>query len=161
MIGSFFAAFIAARWFRVRQGLVVDVLTAANAAGQLIFIPTMAGLATTAGWRVMSLLLAASVAAFVPLMALLMRDPRRSRLGALWRRPRLPTRAAVDRNPLTLAFRALGDSARSRDFWLIAGSYFVCGASTNGLIGTQLIRPASTMVWPRSPGRVFRGDRGW
>ena len=156
VIGSFLAAFIAARWFRVRQGLVVGVLTAANAAGQLIFLPTMAGLATTAVWRVMSLLLAASVAAFVPLMALLMRDrPEDLGLAPYGADRGFRPAPAVDRNPLTLAFRALGDSARSRDFWLIAGSYFVCGASTNGLIGTQLIRPASTMVWPRSPGRVF------
>ena len=140
MIGNFLAAFIAARWFQVRQGLVVGVLTAANAAGQLIFLPTMAGLATSAGWRAMSLLLAASVAVFVPLLALLMRN-RPEDLGLVPygddRGPR-PTPAS-DGNPLTLAFRAFGESARSRDFWLIAGSYFVCGASTNGLIGTHLI----------------------
>src|SRR6516162_3561056 len=74
VIGNFLAAFIAARWFRVRQGLVLGLLTAANAAGQLIFLPTMAGLATSLGWRMMSLLLAGSVAAFVPLIALLMRN---------------------------------------------------------------------------------------
>lgn len=74
IIGNFLAAFIAARWFRVRQGLVVGLLTAANAAGQLIFLPTMASLVTHAGWRPMSLLLAGTVAAFVPLIALLMRD---------------------------------------------------------------------------------------
>ena len=140
VIGNFLAAFIAARWFRVRQGLVVGVLTAANAAGQLIFLPTMAGLATSAGWRAMSLLLAASVAVFVPLIALLMRN-RPEDLGLAPygddRGPR-PTPAS-DGNPLTLAFRAFGEGARSRDFWLIAGSYFVCGASTNGLIGTHLI----------------------
>ena len=74
VIGNFLAAFIAARWFRVRQGLVLGVLTAANAAGQLIFLPAMASLATSAGWRVMSVLLAVSVAVFVPMVALLMRD---------------------------------------------------------------------------------------
>jgi sugar phosphate permease len=140
VIGNFLAAFIAARWFRVRQGLVVGVLTAANAAGQLIFLPTMAGLATNAGWRVMSLLLAASVAAFVPLIALLMRDrPEDLGLAPYGASPGFRPAPPSDGNPLTLAFRALGDSARSRDFWLIAGSYFVCGASTNGLIGTHLI----------------------
>ena len=140
VIGNFLAAFIAARWFRVRQGLVVGVLTAANAAGQLIFLPTMASLATSAGWRVMSLLLAASVAAFVPLIALLMRDrPEDLGLAPYGARRGFRPAPALNGNPLTLAFRALGDSAGSRDFWLIAGSYFVCGASTNGLIGTHLI----------------------
>jgi sugar phosphate permease len=140
VIGNFLAAFIAARWFRVRQGLVVGVLTAANAAGQLIFLPTMASLATNAGWRLMSLLLAASVAAFVPLIALLMRDrPEDLGLAAYGDNRGLRPTPPTDGNPLTLAFRAFGEGARSRDFWLIAGSYFVCGASTNGLIGTHLI----------------------
>jgi sugar phosphate permease len=140
VIGNFLAALIAARWFRVRQGLVLGLLTAANAAGQLIFLPTMASLVTVAGWRVMSLALAAIVGVFAPLIALLMRD-RPQDLGlapygdSLGPGPAPPT----DGNPLTLAFRAFRDSAGSRDFWLIAGSYLICGASTNGLIGTHLI----------------------
>lgn len=141
VIGNFLAAFIAARWFRVRQGLVLGLLTAANAAGQLMFLPTLASLVTHAGWRTMALVLAAIVAAFIPLIALLMRD-RPEDLGLTpYGDTRDPKRSASvsEGNPLTLAFRALGDSARSRDFWLIAGSYFVCGASTNGLVGTHLI----------------------
>ena len=140
IIGNFLAAFIAARWFRVRQGLVVGLLTAANAAGQLIFLPAMASLVTHAGWRPMSLLLAGTVAAFVPLIALLMRD-RPEDLGLAPYGDKSGARPAPmpEGNPLTLAFRAFAESARSRDFWLIAGSYFICGASTNGLIGTHLI----------------------
>jgi predicted MFS family arabinose efflux permease len=89
----------------------------------------------------MSLVLAGTVVAFVPLIALLMRNrPEDVGLTAYGdsSSPRRPPPAA-DGNPLTLAFRAFAESARSRDFWLIAGSYFVCGASTNGLIGTHLI----------------------
>ena len=140
VIGNFLAAFIAARWFSVHQGLVIGVLTAANAAGQLIFLPSMASLVTHVGWRAMSLVLACSVAVFVPAIAMLMRN-RPEELGlAPYGDRRGPRPApAVDGNPLVLAFRAFGESARSRDFWLIAGSYFVCGASTNGLIGTHLI----------------------
>jgi sugar phosphate permease len=140
IIGNFLAAFIAARWFRVRQGLVVGLLTAANAAGQLIFLPTMASLVTHAGWRPMSLLLAGTVAAFVPLIALLMRDrPQDLGLAPYGDNSGAGPVPVPEGNPLTFAFRAFADSARSRDFWLIAGSYFVCGASTNGLIGTHLI----------------------
>lgn len=140
VIGNFLAALIAARWFRIRQGLVVGLLTAANAAGQLIFLPTMASVATHAGWRAMSLVLAGTVAVFVPLIALLMRD-RPEDLGLAPYGGKTGPRPApvMEGNPLTLAFRAFAESARSRDFWLIAGSYFVCGASTNGLIGTHLI----------------------
>jgi sugar phosphate permease len=140
VIGSFLAAYIPARWFRVRQGLVVGVLMASNAAGQLVFLPTMASLATRSGWRVMSIVLAGTVLVFVPLVVLLMRDrPEDLGLAPYGGDPSTGPAPVSTGNPLTLAFRALADGARSRDFWLIAGSYFICGASTNGLIGTHLI----------------------
>ncbi len=139
-VGAYLAAFIAARWFSARQGFVVGILTAANAAGQLVFLPTMAQLATVAGWRVMSLVLVASVLAFVPLTAALMRDrPEDLGLQRYGEERRTRTAAAPDGNPVAAAFAALADGARSRDFWLIAGSYGVCGATTNGLIATHLI----------------------
>ena len=139
-VGAYLAAFIAVRWFRERQGLVVGILTAANAAGQLVFLPTMAALATTAGWRTGSLLLAGTVVAFLPLIALLMRDRPEdlglARYGEMSRsRPAAPPAG----NPVAVALGALATGARSRDFWLIAGGYFACGATTNGLIGTHLI----------------------
>src|SRR3954453_13148437 len=70
--GAYLGPLIAARWFRARQGLVIGVLTAGNAAGQLVFLPTMAALATSAGWRVMSLTLAFCILVFVPLVFWLM-----------------------------------------------------------------------------------------
>ena len=139
-IGAYLAAFIAARWFRHRQGVVIGVLTAANAGGQLVFLPTMAALVTYAGWQVMSLSLAASVLVFVPLVAWLMRErPEDLGLARYGETPLAGPPRAPAGNPFAVAMRALTDGARSRDFWLIAGSYFVCGASTNGLIGTHLI----------------------
>jgi sugar phosphate permease len=139
-VGGFLAAYIAGRCFRAREGLVVGLLTAANAAGQLVFLPTMASLVTHFGWRVMSLVLAGAVIAFLPSPALLMRNRPEDvglrpygDLGA----PRLDV--SPEGNPITVAFRALALGARSRDFWLIAGGYFVCGATTNSLIGTHLI----------------------
>ena len=139
-VGAYLAAYIAARWFEARQGIVVGVLTAANAAGQLVFLPTMAWLVTNAGWRLMSLVLAGAVILFLPVLLLLMRDrPQDLGLAPYGARPALRPAAPPQGNPVAVAFRALRDGARSRDFWLIAGSYFVCGASTNGLIGTHLI----------------------
>src|ERR1051325_3879863 len=73
-VGGFLAPYIAGRWFRAREGFVVGLLTAANAAGQLVFLPTMASLVTHVGWRTMSLVLAGAVIAFLPLPALLMRN---------------------------------------------------------------------------------------
>jgi sugar phosphate permease len=140
VIGAYLAAYIAARWFLTRQGLVVGILTAANAAGQLVFLPSLASLVSHAGWRTMSLVLSVAVLALAPLLMLAMRDrPEDIGLGA-YGDPQGPQ--PVSRplgNPVVVAFRALGDGGRSRDFWLIAGGYFVCGASTNGLIGTHLI----------------------
>ncbi|HWD60076.1 MAG TPA: MFS transporter [Stellaceae bacterium] len=140
VIGAYLAAFIAARWFLARQGLVVGVLTAANAAGQLVFLPSLAALVTHAGWRTMSLVLGVVVVALVPLLVLAMRDrPEDLGLGA-YGDPRGPRPVEKPQgNPVTIAFRSLWQGARTRDFWLIAGGYFVCGASTNGLIGTHLI----------------------
>ncbi len=140
VVGNYLAALVAARWFRDRQGLVVGVLTASNAAGQLVFLPTMASLATHAGWRAMSFALTAVIIVVLPLVALLMRNrPADVGLAPFGddRGPRVTP--PIVGNPIGIAFRALGDGARSRDFWLLAGAYFICGASTNGLIGTHLI----------------------
>jgi len=139
-VGAYLAAFVAARWFREREGLVVGILTAASAAGQLVFLPTMAELVTAVGWRIMSLALAGTVLAFVPLLLLLMRD-RPEDLGLARYGESAESRPATQPtgNPAAVAFRALATGVRSRDFWLIAGGYFVCGATTNGLIGTHLI----------------------
>jgi sugar phosphate permease len=139
-IGGYVAAYIAARWFRAREGLVVGVLTAANAAGQLVFLPTMAALVTHSGWRMMSLVLAGTVVAFIALPALLIRDrPEDLGLRAYGDDTGSRPAASPAGNPIAVAFRALGTGVGSRDFWLIAGGYFVCGATTNGLIGTHLI----------------------
>src|SRR6516164_7493281 len=73
-VGAYLAAFIAARWFATREGLVVGILTAGFAAGQLVFLPTMAALATNAGWRIASLVLVAAVVALLPVITVLMRD---------------------------------------------------------------------------------------
>ncbi len=139
VIGAYLAAFIAARWFKVRQGLVVGILTAANAAGQLVFLPSLAALVTGFGWRVMSLVLAATVIVFVPLVMALMRDRPRDLGLAPYGDDSGPGPEPAAANPFKAAFQALGDGARKRDVWLISGGYFVCGATTNGLIGTHLI----------------------
>src|SRR5205823_2744197 len=138
-LGWYLSAYIATRWFRTRQGVVMGVLTASNAAGQLVFLPTMAWLTANAGWRVMSFALTIVVIGFVPVLLWLMRD-RPEELGLM---PYGATQADPPPppagNPIAAAFRALGEGARSRDFWLLAGTYFICGASTNGLISTHLI----------------------
>jgi sugar phosphate permease len=133
-------ATVVARWFAVRRGLVMGVLTASTATGQLIFLPLLASLAADYGWRSVSLAVGGVAVGLIPVVALLMRDRPEdiglTRYGSTGQD--LPALTAR-RNPAAIAFLALRDGLRSRDFWLLAGSFFICGASTNGLIGTHLI----------------------
>ena len=136
-------AMIANRWFATRRGLITGLLTASNASGQLIFLPLLAWIVTQWGWRY-----AAGTAAVValvvvlPLVLLFMRD-RPADLGlAPYGSTEIEPAPDVTGNPFASAVRTLGAVRRSRAFWLLAGSFFICGASTNGLIGTHLIPAA-------------------
>jgi sugar phosphate permease len=132
-------ATVVARWFATRRGLVIGILTASTATGQLIFLPVLASLAENYGWRTVSLAVAAVALALIPVVALLMRDrPRDVGLAAYGAAYNFEP-AAASGNPAATALLALRDGLRSRDFRLLAGSFFICGASTNGLIGTHLI----------------------
>ena len=133
-------ATVAARWFAVRRGLVMGVLTASTATGQLVFLPFLASLAVNHGWRMVSLAVAVVAGAMIPVVALLMRDrPGDVGLVPYGAEPGVVPPAAARGNPAITALLALRDGLRARDFWLLAGSFFICGASTNGLIGTHLI----------------------
>src|SRR5207248_1097528 len=115
--GGFLAAYIAGRWFRAREGFVVGLLRAANAAGQLVFLPTMASLVSQFGWQVMSLVLAGAVIVFLPLPALLMRNrPEDVGLRPCGDLCASRTEMSPEGNPITVAFRALAVGGRSRDF---------------------------------------------
>src|SRR5207248_4895824 len=133
---------VANRWFTERRGLVLGLLTASSATGQLLFLPLLASLVGRVGWRSAVLLVAGVALVVLPLVALLMRDdPRDVGLRPFGEpdgpiRPR-PPRAAAGAPLLGLAL-----GLRSRDFWLLAGSFFICGLSTNSLIGTHLIPAA-------------------
>jgi sugar phosphate permease len=139
-IANVLGAIVAARWFTARRGLVLGILTGSAAAGQLIFLPTFAAITANYGWRATVLTVAAIAIVIIPLVALLMRErPEDVGLAPYGDTEGPRTVVAVHGNPVGLAFRTLGEAARTRDFWLLAGSFFMCGASTNGLIGTHLI----------------------
>jgi sugar phosphate permease len=135
-------ATVASRWFAARRGLVMGFLTASTATGQLIFLPLLASLVVRHGWRSASLAVAAAAAALIPIVALLMRDRPRDVGLAPYGAPSEAMPAVPEPrhgNPAMTALLALRDGLRSRDFLLLAGSFFICGASTNGLVGTHLI----------------------
>src|SRR5262245_19451820 len=130
------AAIIANRWFDERRGLVLGVLSAANATGQLVFLPLLASLIETRGWRTAALAVSVAAAAVFVVVALLMRD-RPSDIGL---EPYGRQRGAIPPSSTPLKpVAALRFALTKPAFWLLAGSFFICGASTNGLIGTHLI----------------------
>jgi MFS family permease len=138
------AASVATRWFVRRRGLVVGALTAAAATGQLIFLPLLAALAEGPGWRWSSVAVAAGALLVVPLvLAFLRNSPADAGLrpyGAPEDTPIAPPVAPP--NPVGTALRVLREASRVPAFWLLAGSFAICGATTNGLIGTHLIPAA-------------------
>lgn len=143
-LAGWVAATVANRWFTTHRGIVVGLLTASTATGQLVFLPLLAAMVQNVGWRSAVALIATVTVAIVPLVALVIRnrpqDVGLQPYGAT--SAELPPARPVAQNPFRLAFATLRDCLRSRDFLLLAGSFFVCGASTNGLIGSHLI-PAS------------------
>ncbi len=128
------------RWFVSRRGTVMGVLTASTATGQMLFLPLEAHVVEQYGWRAVTLLVASVIALLLPLVALLVRD-RPADVGVLpyGASPETPPLEASRQNPLANALRVLRESAHKADFWLLAGSFFVCGATTNGLVGTHLV----------------------
>jgi MFS family permease len=130
------AAVVANRWFEERRGLVLGALAAANATGQLVFLPAMARMVEQSGWRTATLAVSATAAVVFVLAFFLLRD-RPEDMGLKpygWS----PSSAGYSQAPLA-PLPALAWAIRAPAFWLLAGSFFICGASTNGLIGTHLI----------------------
>ncbi|MFI5085256.1 MAG: MFS transporter [Actinomycetales bacterium] len=176
-----FAATVANIWFRSRRGLVVGILTAGSAAGQLVFLPVIALLAQSPGWRQASLLIAAGALAVVPFVLRWLRNSPAD-LGVL---PYGATGDAHDgdekdgdahdcdahddgaddgggadqagsvpeeprTNAAVRALQALRRAAKVRTFWALVAGFAICGATTNGLIGTHFIPSAHDHGMPET-----------
>ena len=142
-----FVATVSTRWFEERRGLVTGVLTAASATGQLIFLPVVAEVTTRHGWRWASLIVAAAALSVVPLVLLFMRNyPQDVGLTAYGASEAVP--AEVPTGSFRAAFDGLRIGARVPAFWLLAGSFAICGMTTNGLIGTHFIPAANDHGMP-------------
>ncbi|WP_369145827.1 MFS transporter [Streptomyces sp. R44] len=136
-----FAATVTNRWFVARRGLVTGILTAAGASGQLIFLPLLSWLVEQHGWRPAAVTVSLAALAVVPFVWLLLRDhPADVRLapygGEYVEKPAPVTGAA--RRAVTVLLKA----ASTGPFWLLAGSFAICGASTNGLVKTHFVPAA-------------------
>ena len=137
-----FGATVANRWFVRHRGLVLGLLTAASATGQLIFLPVLASLTEHRGWRAGSWTVAVTALAVVPFVLLLLRE-RPSDVGVLpygaVEAPPAPPRGG---SPARAAVGALRMASDRKEFWLLAGGFAICGATTNGLVGTHFIPAA-------------------
>ena len=173
-----FAATIANTWFATRRGLVTGILTAGSAAGQLVFLPFIAALAQHPGWRQASLLIAAGALAVVPLVLKFLKNspadagvlpygaetPEPSDAGARSAGaapapaehvdgPRAKEQAAESAprvNAAVRALRVLRRASRVRTFWALVAGFAICGATTNGLIGTHFIPSAHDHGMPET-----------
>lgn len=133
-------ATIVSRWFETRRGLAMGLLTASAATGQMVFLPLMAAMVGSYGWRSVAFLVSAVALLAIPLVWLLLPEgPAAIGQKMLGQTSETADDGRSKRNPLAIAFDALRTSVRMPDFWLLFMSFFVCGLSTNGYIGTQFI----------------------
>jgi sugar phosphate permease len=141
IIAIVLGATVVQRWFHLHRGLALGMLTASSATGQLIFLPVLAQIVVTSGWRWAVVAVSAVALIIAPITFFIMRDrPQDVGLNPLG----LPANETVPpqtagANPFVAALSALRLASGNREFWILAGSFFICGASTNGLVGTHLI----------------------
>lgn len=134
-------ATIVNRWFTTRRGLMMGLLTASTATGNLLFLPVLAALAASGDWTRVVWAVAAGAALMAPLAWWLVPDrPADVGLRSYGSAPDAPEPSVAPRTGLLAAtFGALRRAARTRTFWYLFATFFVCGFTTNGLVGTHLI----------------------
>src|ERR1700685_3297303 len=136
------AVTVATRWFNARRGLVMGVFAASNATGQLVFLPLIARLATSYGWR-MALFFVCCALAFAGVVALLLMRDRPSDVGLpIYGETAVTPPPATGVGLVSLLMSpivVLKEAARQPIFWILFGTFFVCGCSTNGLIQTHFV----------------------
>ena len=146
-----FAATVADQWFIRSRGLVVGVLTAGGATGQLVFLPFIAILVADQGWRQASLLVAGGALLVVPLVLLFLRNSPTDLGLAPYGAPvgwvPVPRRQG---NAVRLAIRTLARASKVRTFWALVAGFAICGATTNGLVGTHFIPSAHDHGMPET-----------
>ncbi|MBT3154750.1 MFS transporter [Streptomyces sp. CHD11] len=137
-----FAATVTNRWFTERRGLVTGILTAASASGQLIFLPVLSWIVTTHDWRPAAVTVALAALAVVPFVWLLLHDHPADVGEKPYGAEKFVPRPAPVPGAARRAVTVLSSVVRTGPFWLLAGTFAICGASTNGLIQTHFV-PAS------------------
>ncbi|MDC7684902.1 MFS transporter [Asticcacaulis sp. BYS171W] len=136
MTAMVLGATVASRWFVARRGLVVGILAASSATGQLAFLPLIAAVSEAFGWRMAQLLVCGLLMLALMLVLILMRDrPDDMGLKAFGQTEATPPATTAKITP----FGALREASKSGTFWILFATFFICGASTNGLIQTHFV----------------------
>lgn len=133
--------YVANHWFKEKRGLATGILTASTAMGQLILLPVIATIIENYSWRwAVGLIITISVVMFFIIFLFMRNTPKE--IGILPYGQTEDIEVVHDQskgNPIVIAFKGLADAIRAKEFWLLAGSFFFCGFSTNGLVGTHFI----------------------
>ncbi len=148
VVAPVLGATVANRWFIERRGLVLGILGAAASAGQLLSVPALMWLVVAVGWREGTVYLAvASLLVLAPVLLFMRDDPARMGLRPYGE----PEKNAAEESPAPEPGTAVADAGREKgegvlrravrapEFWLLSGSFFICGASSNGIIGVHFI----------------------
>jgi sugar phosphate permease len=143
MVAMVLGAIVANRWFTERRGLVMGLLAGSAATGQLVFLPVAAWLIENLGWRYAVLPVVTATAVVVALVLLLMKDSPAELGLRSYGEPEAAAAPASVAPAVPLGFmgpfKVLAEAARNRTFWILAGTFFICGLSTNGLMQTHFI----------------------
>ena len=141
-IALVFGSMVANRWFKHRRGLVTGIFSAAYATGQLLFLPALSVVVANSGWRVSSVVVAATSLAIIPIFYIVFRD-RPSDVGTTAFGGEIEVASSTaSSHTFASTIRGLFEAARKPAFWILAGTFFVCGWTTNGLIGAHFIPAA-------------------
>jgi MFS family permease len=134
------AATIVARWFTTHRGLIMGIMTASTASGTLVFIPGLAWIQEQGGWQPLVLTVAACTALMIPVVYFLLPEwPSDLGLRRFGATPEEADPTPDRRNLVALSLGTLARAAKTRAFWYLFATFFVCGFTTNGLVGTHLI----------------------
>src|SRR3970282_719141 len=153
-VGSVLTATVGNRWFVARRGLALGILGSASSTGQLIFLPLFMYMINYSGWRIGSMTLIVVALILLPLIFLFMRDDPADiglepygagQTGAGGPGGAVSLRGMSAKNATITPREVLGHPT----FWLLCGSFFICGGTANGLIGTHLIPHESEVGMPQ------------
>jgi len=165
LLGAVLGATVANRWFIARRGLALGILNSSNSTGQLIFLPLLMALIVSTGWRGSVMLLVTSALILIPIIAFLMRDdPSEVGLKPLGLdETGTSGTGQQDRNPNAAQIvrtTSITEAVKTPTFWFLCGCFFICGATSAGLIGTHLIPHAIDQGFPQVKAAAVIGVMG-